>query len=255
MLKRRMILATAFIASLTIVVWRMPAAWSLGMLSGSLPDLAWADARGNAWRGAASGVRWKGLHLGQVDWQFTGMGSWNDPGARWQLRGESPQYRLSAVLSPRLNGGAHISELHGSIPAAWVDISAAAPLTYLAGRLRIHLEHLTYSADGVHSALGDIRWEQAALTAIVNVTLGALTARLRPVREAEPDGVRVVLSTHDPGDVTVHGDGRILGPRIEFGLELKVAPDRPDLRRRLSPFGQTAEDGTIAIQLQEWMTP
>ncbi len=254
--RRRWLIALGAIALLLLfLAWQVPAGWALKLARSEHSDLSWSAARGSIWRGTADNVYWQGLALGRLEWRMLGLEDLPGLATRWQIQGESPQYRLDGRLVTDGRQLRRVEELQAAIPAAWLDLSHAVPLVYLTGVLHLDLETVSMRNGLPVSGSGAIRWTEAGLGGLVSEPLGDIEFLVRPAHDTPDGGILFEFQSLTAADIRVSGEGGLLGDAYDIRLSLRVAGHRADLRELLGPQGETGRNGEIRLQWQGKLFP
>lgn len=240
---------------LAFAAWQMPADRVLQMARTGDSGLSWSTAAGSAWNGQAENVFWKGLALGNVSWRMTGLESLSGPGTVWAFEGSSIHYSANGRLSMDGRELRRIEALRATIPAAWLDLSAIAPLVWLTGTLDLDLESVGFRNGFPASGRGVIRWTDAGLGGLVRESLGDIEFSLNPPAGPPEETLQFDFDSLHYGDIGVAGSGRIKDNRYRVSLRLSIAPGRPDLLDLLGDLGETDAAGGIHLDWEGELFP
>lgn len=243
-MRKWLIILGVLIALAAIAAWRLPASLVLGPAQARLPALDWSQASGTAWHGEVAGFVWKGMQLGTLSWSFDGIEDLGSGHTRWNIHTHSPQHDVRALVTLNPDGDILVArDVHGHVPAMWVDITDRLPLVYLDGSIELDIDHVELDRNMPVTGAGRVTWSQAAITGGANEQFGTLQLNLAPRGAGQAEGMAFELSSLEPADVRFQGNGNILRNDYDIDLQLQVAPQREDLVQFLGQVGGRTAPG------------
>lgn len=248
--RRKVALGLLFLLLITgLVIWQFPAA--LVLQFSKQPELNYGEVSGSVWDGHMEKAVWKGLLLGDVEWQFTGMDSFSPARSRWHVKNKGQQHQLS--FDAALEGQAlqELHDLHGNLPATWVDLSHSLPLVYLSGLFELNLQQVVMQQQLPVVIDGYIDWQNAGLSGLLNTAIGNLRIDL----ETPYSGlIEARFSSAPDSAVKFTGQGVLQDNEYRIALNAN-APGREDLQELLSKLGRTQADGSVLIRFSGHLLP
>ncbi len=239
-MRLRHLLLLGIPAYLVFLVLTLPATLVLGWLRPA--DAGWwlESVQGSVWCGEARRLHYAGLSLDNPEWRLRPLALLLGR-VEYGLRVSGEAATVDARVGRALDGGFYLRDTHGRLAAALLTALVSGELLHAGGELQVELAALDYD-QGPQSATGQLRWQAAALTDPMEISLGDFQLLLET--KDEP-GIHGVL-TDTQGVIAVdarlslHPDGRyeLLGtlePRANATDELRESLallGRPDARGR-----------------------
>jgi len=228
-----------------VLAWKAPAAWVLSRIHWSGQDIHYARITGTLWQGGVEQLIWGELMLGDVKWDFLTLNDPTKPATTWRVNGKGLDYEMSAFVDFEGQKAKGMRFVQGHIPAAWVDLSKAAPLVFLGGRFDLDLDYAALSGYTGRLASGTIRWSDAGLTGLVEESLGSVIVQLR----SEKGFTIADIQSEQPADIMISGDLRFNAAQYRTNLVLTTTPEKQYVVQELAHLGTVLPDGSLELTL------
>lgn len=171
-------------------------------------------------------IRWQ--------WQF---------GRQWRWQADDGVSRLEGLYRP----GAiqRLNEVSGQLSLERVDLAAWLPGVRANGWLALDLATLAWSGEELAGLSGQLIWEEAALTGLVETSLGRIALSF----ESDGSPLAAGIRSLEPAPIAVSGELSI--DRDRYRLDVRLAPDpaRPDLIRQLEYLAEPDGAGQFHLRL------
>jgi hypothetical protein len=234
-----------------VVVWRLPASLVLQPLQARLPAVEWSSAHGTVWNGVIEDLSYRSTRLGRLEWAFEGIEHFSTQLTRWNVRSFGPQHELQGRLTLTRDGDIRsVADVHGYLPASWIDITDKLPLLYLEGLVELDLKNVEFDRRLPVNGAGRVTWSQAAISGGANEAFGKLRLDLAPKTVSEPDGMTFELHSLEPADISMKGTGHIFRNDYDIDLKLEVALEREDLMQFMQQLGGETGPGLYRFAWQ-----
>lgn len=235
------------LAYLIFLIARFPAATAYALSQehtalGTAVSLSGLE--GTVWSGRAEELVAEGMSLGRVDWE---LNPWSVLRARadvdWRMYGERHAGEGRAIVGP--GGEVSLQGMRGNMRAEqFTPFFANLPLR-LTGDVQVQVEDLRVEPGERFAALGELHWQEAALTAPQPMQLGSLRIKSVPT---EDGGSRLNVSdTGGPlaiqGVIQVGPDGTY---RTSLTMSARASADK-GLASALGFFGPRDRSGRVRV--------
>ena len=230
---------------ISVVAWKIPAGWILNNLNWSGQGISFNRISGTLWQGSATQVQRQDLLLGEITWDFQTVNQLFPTMTTWKVEGTGLDYKLSFFadiigLDPHA-----LRFVQGSIPAGWIDLSKAAPLLFLTGRLNIDLDHASPTGNANDLASGTIRWTDAGLSGLVDESLGTIVIQLRQ----ENRFTVADIQSEEGAETAISGEVKFNDSQYRSALTLRTSAEKQYLIEQLGHLGTVMPDGSLELNL------
>lgn len=185
--RQRLLLAYGLLAYALFLLVTLPASVALRALPPSLQaGLAYDNVRGSVWRGEMSALRFGQLAMGTLRWRVRPLALLRGRLAV-SLVGHSPHGQWRADVGLAFAQTLYLEQVQAELDSRLLD-----PLTrpfLLQGRLQIPALSGRLQPATRLNLDGEIRWQDAAIGGVDDISLGAVEARLKPQQR----GTRITL--------------------------------------------------------------
>jgi general secretion pathway protein N len=237
------------VAYLVFLVATFPAQYLADHLTKKMPQLELAGVTGSVFSGSAAQLRYQGMDLGALDWNFDWLAPFTfNVGYRIHVHAEDRD------LSGRVDlgfGGIRLKGLEGRVPVASMDRWSPLPPNSVTGSLGLHALQLSFKNGRIVSADGEVDLDDSVLKWPTAATLGSFRMDLSPasgggiqaaiVDAGSPIRLNASLSLSDQGAYHLKGT-----------LAAKDAGDQAT-RSLLSGLGQPDSTGQYPFDLSgQW---
>ena len=196
---------------------------------------------GRAIEGHASQATWRGLQLGQAQWEIKPIrllrGEFN---ARVETQGP---LNLSGSVLADSQGRIFSDDLRGSMPASWIDLQATMPFVLLDGRIEWEFRHMDIRQGEIPRLEGEFIWKDAGLKGLAKAEMGTIQIQLQQQQGSQLAN----LTSLEPGEITVAGTLSSDGENYEMDLAVEVDPSRQDIYELLAQYGE-ARGRTVILR-------
>lgn len=172
----------------------------------------------------------------QVRWQWRFNRQW-----RWQADDGTSQ--LSGHYRPgRVQ---RLEAVQGQLSLERLDLAAWLPGVRADGWLALDLDTVGWSEQTLTRLAGQVVWEQAGLSGLVETSLGRIGLNL----QAESEPPRADIRSLDAAPIRVAGELALDGESYRLDVRLTPDPARLDLARQLGYLAEPDGDGRFHLRL------
>lgn len=228
-----------------VVVWKIPAAWVLSQVNWSNHDVYYARITGTLWQGGIEQFVRNDVVLGDIKWDFMTVNGLAPPSTTWRVEGKGLDYDMHAFVDFEGQQAMQLRYVQGQIPAAWVDLSNAAPLVFLTGRFEMDLDRTALTGHIGRLASGTIRWTDAGLSGLVEESLGTVLLRL----SSEKGFTLADIQSDEGSEIMISGDIRFNAAQYRTNLILQATEEKHYVIEELAHLGTVREDGSLELAL------
>lgn len=228
-----------------VVLWKVPASWLLSQVNWASRDIHYARFTGTLWQGSVEQLVRNDLLLGDLKWDFMTVNSLAPFSTTWRVEGKGLDYEMSVYIDFEGKQPVRLRYVQGQIPAAWLDLSEAAPLVFLAGRFELDLDQAALTGYPGRLAEGTVRWTDAGLSGLVEESLGTILMRL----SSEKGFTIADIQSDEFANISITGDVRFNAAQYRTNLLVKAPPENQIVIEELTHLGTILEDGSLELTL------
>jgi len=167
------------VAYLVFLGATFPAQYFADHLVKKVPGLELAGVTGSVFSGSATELRFQGVSLGAMDWDFDWLAPFSFTiGYRLDVHAEDRDLRGRVDMGL---GSIHLRGLEGRLPVSAMDRWSPLPPNSVSGSLGLHLKELLFRSGRPVSAEGELDLDEAALRWPATATLGSFRMDLSPL--------------------------------------------------------------------------
>jgi len=216
-----------------VLEWAAPRLQEQGVTLGAV------GIDGTVWSGEAASVSFNGISLGGTTWELAPLKLLTGRiGGRWMVQPPGGYLSGNATVSSEQ---VRLSRLDGRLSAARLMAYAPAIPVQLDGEISGRMERIVLSRAKIVEAAGAVIWNQAKVTAPMEMPLGDLRVE---VTTAE-DGQIVGDVSDAGGPLSISGEA-VLAPQGTYRLELDLAARQgasSELKQALDMLGRSGPGG------------
>lgn len=228
-----------------IIAWKAPAEWLVERANLARHDIQYDQTSGTVWNGIAHDVKWHGLLMGDIQWDFMTLYQVSPPFTTWKLEGKGLDYRLSLLADVERESLRRLRIIHGELPAGWLDLSKVIPLLLLDGRLNVNLDYLDLKFGPRGLAAGSIQWNNAAFTGLFEEKLGDININIEWVN----DVTRVYFQSTQVRNIMIEGEVSLTADRYKALIIMHTTEQKRHVIEQLAKLGKIQPDGSLHIVL------
>jgi len=232
----------AFLVSLLLLA---PANLVTDRLAERLTGFSMQAVEGLATGGSARGVRWRGVRIERLDWNWQALAlltGWLE----FRLDADDPEIELNGRVGVNPGRRLRLRDASGQLPLARLGALVGPAKLPLQGVVKFNLRELSLNAAGQpQTAEGVVYLLDARTTLGQPLNLGDFTVRLTP---ATPEGIQGAVRDND-GPLALEGTLNLLPDgRYRFTGQAAVRDaGNPALRQAMNLLGPPGGDGRWAL--------
>lgn len=229
---------------LFFLIANLPAGYAIDWLESGNPAISIRGSAGTVWKGKAGEAIYNTTPLGSVKWRFTPLGLLRGQ-LKYRLELNDSEQNLTGFAAVNIITGQYLlSELQGRISAEIISSLVGQSTVQTRGDVDVDIEKLGVSQQKITSALGNIRWLDAAVQSPINVELGSLQFNLT----SDASSVRTRVKDL-AGPLKVDGE-IVLSPDMTYRIQGKIKPASTSdtgLANMLRSIGRPGAEGSTLI--------
>lgn len=212
-------LITAIAAYFIFLIYTVPAAPVISILTGNIKGLSLPTIQGSLWNGSAQAAQYKKHEIRNLNWDFT----------IWRLFTGEISFDIDALFQDKaitasigtsLTDTLTIHNLSATLDAYSLGQIADIPIGELAGLIDIEIDDASWSPDSIPNIKGKLLWQKAAIIIAERADLGELSFVIGK-NETSPLHTSITNSSGHldiSGNVAVAHDGN-------YKLEITLKPN------------------------------
>ena len=242
-MKKKYYIVTAFVSYLLFLLITIPAKPVADLLNKNTP-LQIQGVSGTIWNGHAYSISINNILLQDTHWSITAWKILLGQLAA-DLEGNFRNNRFETEAGSSLTGTLFINQLNTRLSAEDITELAAIPLAQLSGIFDIDIESASWRRGETPEAIGEIKWNQAAVTVADTVSLGNVTLSLSESEE------QLLLADiiNQGGDIKLSGTAKLL-PDAKYAVDIRLTPTasaNDNIKQSLGMFAKRQGDGDYLL--------
>lgn len=243
-LRKHLIGLGVVLLAAALLLWFLPARWTIPWLKPQLHGLRLQQVQGLLWDGRAGQVvAADGRVLGQLQWRLSRGALLGK--LQLRLHFDGPQLAFSGAMQRLPDDQVAWGEVKLRAELAALDPYVKSPLGQPRGELQLAIDHAVLQGGWPLQLQAQAQWRHAVMhTHAGDVALGELQW------QAQAQGGVIQAQVHDDGKGPLHADGQLQLSPLGWRLDATLRPRQTDpaLRRWLAGLGTPAADGSVHIQ-------